>query len=37
VTLRKCDLERGNKKTGKNVEVKVTVLTEKGKPVEVNK
>ncbi|XP_052779657.1 dedicator of cytokinesis protein 4-like isoform X2 [Mya arenaria] len=34
VTLRKADLERGNKTSGKNVEVNVTVLSESGDLIE---
>lgn len=35
VTLKCADLDRGNKKSQKNVEVKVTVLNEAGKLIPV--
>lgn len=35
VTLKSADLEKGNKKSARNVEVRVTVVNEAGKQIEV--
>lgn len=36
VTLKTADLEKGNKKSARNVEVRVTVVNEEGVPIEVS-